>query len=378
MRPVITGYGLVTTHGSGAAAAWAALAEGKTPGLPWRPEESEAEFFAAPIPESYRAHPEIPRNLVHFLDRASLIALDAGLQALAAAGIASGAGDARRFALVDGLAYRAPGQATLFVPYGHLLARVLGVRGPVLTVGGAEASGMAAVAAAARLVASGTVDVAIAGAAQALQLPLIEHLRAQGFAAKQAARPFDVDHNGFTAAEGAAYVVLESAAHAAARGAPALATVSGVGEVFDGVAEPLAISDAAEAGRAMQAALGDAGYLQNQVDVLVSCADGRPAVDFAEGYATLRTFGRHAYYATVAAPASVFGHTLAASGPLAIAAALEMIRHQQVPPIAGFETAERDLDLAYARALKQEKVSCLLVTSLGLGGTNVSLLIEAA
>jgi 3-oxoacyl-(acyl-carrier-protein) synthase len=139
--------------------------------------------------------------------------------------------------------------------------------------------------------------------------------------------------------------VLEAEAHARERGATIVGRVAGVGELFAPSAEPLAVSDAPEVGRAMQAALGDAGFLQNQVDLTVSCADGRPAVDFAEGYGLRRTFGRHALrgVTTVAA----LGHALAASAPLSVALALEAMRRQRVFPIAGFETAEQDLELTY-------------------------------
>lgn len=58
-----------------------------------------------------------------------------------------------------------------------------------------------AIAAAARIVQRGDNVVVIAGAAQALQQPLLEHLRAQGFASREPARPFDTRHGGFVAAE---------------------------------------------------------------------------------------------------------------------------------------------------------------------------------
>ncbi|MBI5948272.1 MAG: hypothetical protein HY875_09050 [Chloroflexi bacterium] len=368
--------GIVTRCGSGMAKAWDALAAGDPAGAQWSPDEDAATVFAAAIPDSYRAHPEIPRNLGHFLDRGSLIALDAALQAVESAGLGGGSGDARRFAVADGLPYRAPGQATQFVGFGQLVGRTLGVRGPVAAVAGAEASGMAAIVAAARMVAGNEADAVIAGGAQAIQRPLLEHLRAQGFAGRQPARPFDRSHNGFVAGEGAAYVVVEDEDHARQRGAPALAKIAGFGQIFDPSAEPLETSGAPEAGRAMQAALADAGYMQNQVDFLVSCADGRPAVDFADGYGMKRTFGRHAYYAAVSSVAGALGHTLAASGPLSVALALEAMRRQQVFPCAGFETREEDLELAYVTAARDEKLDCVLVTSLGLGGTNVSLLLH--
>jgi 3-oxoacyl-[acyl-carrier-protein] synthase II len=257
-----------------------------------------------------------------------------------------------------------------------MVARVLGVRGPVLVTGGAEASGMAALAAATRLIQTNAADVVIAGAAQALQTPLLDHLRAQGFSAKSPARPFDEAHGGFVPAEGGAYLVIEAEGHARERQAPIRGHIAGAGDVFDSTVEPVATSEAPEAGRAMQAALGSAGYLQNQVDLVISCADGRPAVDFADAYGIKRTFGRHAYFAGVTTAGAGLGHALAASGPLSAAMALEAIARQQVFPIAGFASHEPDLDLAYVTEPRSERLDCILVTSLGLGGTDVALLLQ--
>ena len=245
-----------------------------------------------------------------------------------------------------------------------------------MSEGGAESSGLAAVATAARLIARNEADIVLAGGAQAQQRPLLDHLRAQGFSSRAAAKPFDLAHAGMVPAEGAAYVVVEAEGHARERGAAILGRIAGIGHVFDSTAEPLALSDSAEAGRAMQAALGDAGYLQNQVDLHLASADGRPAADFGEGYGAKRTFGRHAYYAAVSTIAGALGNALGASGALSLAFAIEAFRRQQVFPIAGFENPEADLELAYVRAARAERLDCILVTSLGLGGTNVSIVLS--
>lgn len=365
----------MSCRGSGASAAWDALEAGASAGLEWSPGDGDPRF-CAPVPDDYRPHSGIPRNLAHFLDRGALIALDAALQAIEHAGLGAGAGDARRFAVADGLPYRAPGQPAVFVPYGHLVARALGVRGPVVSAAGHEASGLAALASAVRLLERGDADVVIAGAAQGLQQPLLDHLFEQGFAARAAARPFDAAHAGFVAAEGAAVLVLEREEHALDRGAEPLAHVAGIADRFDSAVEPLELSGAPEAGRVMQDALAAAGYVQNQVDLVISCADGRPAADFAEGYGLQRTFGRHAYFAGVTTVAGALGFSLAASGLVSVVAALEAMRRQRSFPIAGFETPEHDVELNYVREAKAERLDTVLVTSLGLGGTNVSVLLE--
>ena len=353
---------------------WAGLTAGRPAGAPWSPDDEQPAFFAAAVGDEYRPNPGIPRNLTHFLDRGSLIALDAALQAIESAGLGAGSADTRRFAVVDGLPFRAPGQPATFVPYAHLIARALGARGAVHSVAGAEASGAVAVANAARMVTRGEADVAIAGAGQGLQRPLLQHLQAQG-AAQVPPRPFDVAHGGALPAEGAAYLVIESEEHARARGAVTLARIAGAGETFDPAAEPLVPGGPAEVGRAMQDALAAAGYVQEQVDLFLSGADGRPAYDFAEGFGAMRTFGRHPRFAGVTTIAGTAGQALAASGPLSLVAAVEVMRRQEVFPVAGFETPEKDLDLAYVRATRPERIDCVLVTSMGVGGVNVATLL---
>ena len=363
-------------HGSGPDVLWEALAAGRSPARDWRPDADAPSFRAGPLPDGYGAHPRIPRNLAHFLDRGALLALDAALQAVESAGLEAGAGDARRFAVADGLAFRAPGQPTLFVPYGQLAARALGVRGAVAELAGAEAGGLAAVAEAAAIVARGEADVAVAGAAQALQPPVLAHLAERGLIAPDAAHPLDARPDGCIPAEGAAYVVVEAAEHARARGATAHARIAGAARVFDPSAEPLDPSGAAEAGRSVQAALGAAGYLQNQVDHVVSCADGRADRDAAEAAGLARTFGRHVYYASVSAPAGALGQTLAASGPLALVCALESMRRREVAPVAGFREAPERSELGVVRETRAERLDCVLVTALGTGGTNASVLLQ--
>ena len=372
----MTGYGAVCAHGSGVGPLWEALAGARSPARDWSPDGGPETYRAGPIPDGYRPHSRIPRNLAHFLDRGSMIGLDAALQAVEAAGLTAGIADSRRFAVADGLAFRAPGQATLFVPYGQLVARTLGVRGAVAALAGAEASGLAAIAEAAGIVARGEADVAVAGAAQALQPPVLAHLAERGLIAPEHAHPLDAHPDGCTPAEGAAYVVVEAEAHARARDATVHARIAAATRTFDPLAEPLDPSDPAEAGRSMQAVLGAAGYLQNQVDHVASCADGRANRDAADAVGLTRTFGRHVYYASVTAPAGALGQTLAASGPLALVYALEAMRRQRVTPAAGFREPPERSDLSVVRETRDERLDCVLVTALGLGGSNASVLLQ--
>ena len=102
-----------------------------------------------------------------------------------------------------------------------------GLGGPCETVTTACAAGTHAIGNAARLVASGRCDIAVAGGAEAV---IVEFAEA-GFRNMTAlsntglSRPFDVDRDGFVMGEGAGILILEDWDHAHERGA----TISGRG-----------------------------------------------------------------------------------------------------------------------------------------------------
>ncbi|MHB1836910.1 MAG: beta-ketoacyl-[acyl-carrier-protein] synthase family protein, partial [Solirubrobacteraceae bacterium] len=110
----------------------------------------------------------------------------------------------------------------------------LGVHGPVNASALACASGTAALLEARRLILSGEADVVIAGGTDAgisrsifAGLALMGPLSERNDAPTEASRPFDADRDGFVFGEGAVVMVVESAAHARARGARAYGTVAG-------------------------------------------------------------------------------------------------------------------------------------------------------
>ena len=107
-----------------------------------------------------------------------------------------------------------------------LVTMKYGLTGPVITQVAACASGVIAFQDALRLIRSGECDVVIAGGSEAPLLPIaFAALGNMGALSKRnddpthASRPFDRDRDGFLFGEGAAVVVVESAAHALERGA---------------------------------------------------------------------------------------------------------------------------------------------------------------
>ncbi|MBK6691594.1 MAG: hypothetical protein IPG50_05240 [Myxococcales bacterium] len=155
--------------------------------------------------------------------------------------------------------------------------------------------------------------------------------------------------------EGAAYLVTEPMALAAARGARILGVVTGFGTAFVGpsTGEALLFASPEAMTKAIEAALADAGIGPGDVDVVASGLAGLPEFDAAEKRGIEQALGADVCIAT---PKHVLGETLGAGGTMGMAAATAWFAG--APP---FPT----LAEASPRALAPKVV---LVTSLGYYG----------
>ena len=108
-----------------------------------------------------------------------------------------------------------------------------------------------------------------------------------------ASRPYDKGRDGFVMGEGAGMLVLESAEHAAARGAKVYALYGGVGMTSDGhdIAQP--DPEGAGAVRAIHAALADAGLSASDITHVNAHATSTPLGDVAEALALRTALGTH-------------------------------------------------------------------------------------
>jgi 3-oxoacyl-(acyl-carrier-protein) synthase len=128
----------------------------------------------------------------------------------------------------------------------------------------------------------------------------------------------------------------------------------------------------------MRAALANAGIAPEDVGYINAHGTSTPANDRAETLAIKEVFGDHAYKLMVSSTKSMTGHLFGAAGALEAIVCLLALRDGCIPPTINYETPDPELDLDYVpNVARAAKVSIALSNSMGLGGTNGSLIFRA-
>lgn len=258
----------------------------------------------------------------------------------------------------------------------------IGAKGGVYAPVSACASGSEAIAHAWRLIATGEVDVAVAGGVEghidAVPIASFAMMRAMSTRndePERASRPFDRDRDGFVFGEAGALLVLESAEHARARGARVLGRVLGAGITSDGYHITGTAPDGDGAARAMRKALATAGLTGADVDHVNAHATGTPVGDASEAKAVMAVTP----HASVYAPKSALGHSIGAVGALEAILTLRTLAEQIVPPTLNFENPDPGIELdVVADKPRDSSLRYALSNSFGFGGHNVTLALAPA
>jgi 3-oxoacyl-[acyl-carrier-protein] synthase II len=200
---------------------------------------------------------------------------------------------------------------------------------------------------------------------------------------ERASRPFDRGRDGFVLGEGAGMVVLESAEHAARRGATVYAIAAGVGYSADAhhIAQP--DPDATGVVRAIQHALADAHVNAEQVAHVNAHATSTPAGDIVECQAIATALGPAASGVVISATKSMTGHLLGGAGAVESVAAILALRERVAPPTINLEDPDDDAGIQIATEptklqQRSDAPMAVLNNSFGFGGHNVALTFTAA
>jgi 3-oxoacyl-[acyl-carrier-protein] synthase II len=177
------------------------------------------------------------------------------------------------------------------------------------------ASGSHAVADAAAMIARGEVDVVLAGGVctpvTRVLVPgfaMLQALSTRNDDPEHASRPFEANRDGFVMGEGAAVIILESEAHAKARGARILAELAGWGYSCDAYRLTDPQPEGVGMALCMTRAIASAGLTPEDVDHVNAHGTSTPYNDRAETLAIKKALGAHAYKTPVTSNKGMFGH----------------------------------------------------------------------
>jgi 3-oxoacyl-[acyl-carrier-protein] synthase II len=254
-----------------------------------------------------------------------------------------------------------------------------GWHGPSEAIVTACAAGTHSIGYAARLVASGRLDVAIGGGTEAAmtEVGIAAFANMTALSTSGISRPFDARRDGFVITEGAGALVLEAWDHAVARGAHIYGELAGSASTADAHHITAPIPGGAGAVTCMIMAMEDAGVSLSDIGHINAHGTSTPLNDQAEADAITKVFGAEA--PPVTSTKGITGHGLGAAGAIEAVAAVLSIKHRLIPPTSGYAQPDPDihLDIVAGEARPWEP-GAVLSNSFGFGGHNGCLVITPA
>jgi len=269
-----------------------------------------------------------------------------------------------------------------------VVAQQFDLTGPSFSVDSACSSGLTAIHLACTLIEAGEIDECLAGGVYVSLTPdaLIGFAQVGALSPTGRCLPFTTEADGFTLGEGGALLLLKSLDLARRDGDPIHAVIEGWGAGSDGRAPGIMTPTSAGQVRAIRAARRRAEQSGAEPD--------RP-IDYLEGHGTGTGVGDTQEILSIATTdpdptgpglpigsvKAIAGHTLAASGALSLVKAVQMIRHQTIPPQPPARSGAHP-DLAATRMHlaghrdRTRPVNRIAVNSFGFGGANGHLIVS--
>ena len=401
---VITGMGAVTPVGIGVDEYWRALIEGRCGVGPiTRFDASALPVQIAAELKDFEPTDFMPKSLARTMDPFMQFAFAAAEQALADSGLAIES-ESDRVGIVmgtamDGVTTVAQTQAAFdeghrvgprFVPMtiGNIAAAQIaiahGIHGPSLTLNTACSAGGDAIMTAAMLLLSGEADAVLAAGGESILCPIVVSGLSQAKALSRrnddpehACRPFDLDRDGFVIGEGGGALVIETEAHARARGAKIHAVLAGWANTSDAHHVTAPCPDGAGAAACMQRALRRAGMQPADIGYINAHGTSTPLGDKAETLAVKAVFGGRESAPPVSSTKSATGHLMGAGGLTEAIACIKAIQDGMLPPTLHLDTPDPDCDLDYVpNTARRADISAAMSNSLGFGGQNSSIILS--
>ena len=247
---------------------------------------------------------------------------------------------------------------------------------PSQIIANACASGTNALGHAFRLIRAGKYQRVIAGGYDALSEMVFAGFDSLQASTPEKIRPFDKDRTGLVLGEGAALFALEEMESAQARGAKILAEVTGYGISTDNHHLTQPHPSGIGPRQAMERALADARRTPADIDYINAHGTATTFNDATEGTAIAQLFGDRV---SVSSTKSMMGHALGAAGAIEAAFCILALRGQFLPPNINYAKADPAWSLnIVANTVRESALRCVISNSFGFGGTNATIVLEAA
>lgn len=269
------------------------------------------------------------------------------------------------------------------------IAYTLGLRGPTMAIDTACSSSLVALHTAARALAAGDCDVAVAAGVNLVLSPrsTLEISKTDAFSADGRCRPFDARANGFVRGEGCAALALKRLDDAQADGDRILAVVEGSSVNQDGRSAGFTAPNVEAQIGLISRSLESLGLAPSDIGYLEAHGTGTPLGDPIELEAVSTSIARPAADRTlyVGSVKANIGHAEAAAGLLGLVRAVLCLRQRRIPPQAGFEALNPRIDLSGTGITIPtgptpwggEAGSYAAVNSFGMSGTNAHAVLSA-
>lgn len=376
MGALVTGIGAVSAVGTSRGALWEALAAGAD-GL--RPIERFAIDGIPSLLGGLVPGFDAPRTQARAHRGLSIeLGVTAAREAWQHAGLA--AVPAHRIALVVGTSIGDDlHDPTKLHDVTAGIADALGIAGPRITVSTACTSSTNAIGLGLDLLETGAADVVIAGGTDVLTPEIYAGFHAVGVLSTQKCAPFS-EPFGTTLGEGAGFVVLEPRAQASARGATALAAVTGYGLSADAFHETSPDPTGSGVARAIAGALSSSRTAPSAIDYVNAHGTGTQANDPAEWRALVRVFGEHADALPVSSTKAMLGHAQGAAGVLETLTTIIAMREGVIPQTLHFTRARAHgpRDPVGQPLPRPGRIRRAVCSSSAFGGANAALVVADA
>lgn len=262
--------------------------------------------------------------------------------------------------------------------YVHLVGKAFGFHGFSTSVHNACSSGTYALEMAADRIRSGQADVMLVAGGEAFETGVrLEWFRRMDmYACDGVMKPFSAASHGFYVGEGAGAIVLESAEHAAARGASIYGRLRGSAFAQQSWKQVVPDVAALRLAKVIGECLARAGRSPQEIDVVVPHGAGSWISDGYEARCIELAWENAADHTVATVLKPYTGHMLGCSGVMETIGALIGMREDKVFATPSVNASECKLRLPLVDTLQSREVRTLLKVSTGFTGHDAATLWE--